>query len=142
MFAFVKAFIAGFLAVLSFHQGAVWLLDFQGVIDATPWNMTPVPPFGVPAVISAALFGGLWGMLLWLLIRNALAAGYYVGAIILGAVFPSLVALTLVSWLKNGQDAEALVEGLTLPRIGVALAVNGAWGLGLAVFMRVMHPPR
>ena len=142
MFAFVKAFIAGFLAVLSFHQGLVWLLDFQGVIDAAPWNMAPVPPLAMPKVISAALFGGLWGTLLWLLIRRAEAAGYYVGAMILGAVFPSLVALTLVTWLKNGQDSNAMIDTWSMHRIGVALAVNGAWGLGLAVFMRIMHPPR
>lgn len=141
MFAFVKAFIAGFLSVLTFHQGLLWLLDFQGLIDAAVWNMAPVPPFGVPKVLSAALFGGLWGILLWLLIRNALAAGYYVGALLLGAVFPSLVALTLVPWLK-GQAPDAIVESWTLPRVGIALAVNGAWGLGLAVFMRLLHPPR
>ena len=142
MFAIIKAFIAGFVAVLTFHQGLVWLLDFQGIILATPWNMTPVAPLGVPAVISAALFGGLWGILLWLLIRNAMAAGYYVGAIILGAVFPSLVALTLVSWLKNGHDTQGMIDAWNVNRVGIALAVNGAWGLGLAVFMRVMHPPR
>ncbi|MES1927030.1 hypothetical protein [Salinisphaera sp. T31B1] len=142
MFAFVKAFIAGFLAVLSFHQGLVWLLDMQGVIDATPWAMTPVPPLGVPKVVSSALFGGLWGVLLWLLIRRALAAGYYVGAIILGAIFPSLVALTLVTWLKNGQDTGAMIDSWNMHRMWIALAVNGAWGLGVAVFMRIMHPPR
>lgn len=142
MFAIIKAFIAGFIAVLTFHQGLVWLLDFQGIIQATPWNMAPVPPFAVPAVLSAAFFGGLWGILLWLLIRNAQAAGYYVGAIILGAVFLSLVALTLVTWLKNGHDVQGMINAWGLHRIGVALAVNGAWGLGVAVFMRVMHPPR
>jgi len=142
MFAFIKAFVAGFLAVLVFHQGLVWAFDFYGIIDASPWNMAPVPPFGIPKVVSAALFGGLWGIVLWLLIRRALAAGYYVGAIILGAIFPSLVALTLVTWLKNGQDTAAMIDAWSMHRVGVALAVNGAWGLGLAVFMRVMHPPR
>lgn len=142
MFAIIKAFIAGFIAVLTFHQGLVWLLDFQGIIQATPWDMTPAPPFALPAVVSAALFGGLWGILLWLLIRNAEAAGYYVGAVILGGVFLSLVALTLVIWLQNGHDVQAMIDTWTLHRIGVVLAVNGAWGLGVAVFMRVMQPPR
>lgn len=142
MFAIIKAFIAGFISVLTFHQGLVWLLNFEGVIQAQAWNMLAVPPLGVPAVISAAFFGGLWGILLWLLIRNAQAAGYYVSAIILGAIFPSLVALTLVSFLKNGHSAHDMMAAWSLHRVAIALAVNGAWGLGLAVFMRILHPPR
>lgn len=141
MFAFIKAFIAGFVATLTFHQGLLWLFDQQGIVDATAWNMIAVPPLAAPAVISLAFWGGLWGMLLWLLIRRAQAAGYYVGAALLGAVFPSLVALTLVPLLR-GQAIEAVMAAWNLHRVGIALALNGAWGLGVAVFMRVMHPPR
>lgn len=141
MFAYIKAFIAGFLSTLTFHQGLLWLLANAGLRQATVWNMTPVPPFGVPAVVSLAFWGGLWGVLLWLLIRRALAAGYYVGAFILGAIGPTLVYLFVVQWLK-GESMPAIVDGLSLAGVGLGLAINGAWGLGVAVFMRVMHPPR
>ena len=142
MFAFIKAFVAGFVSTLTFHQGLLWLfIAAQLVPTGTPWKMTPVPPFDIPSVISLAFWGGLWGMLLWLLIRRAMAAGYYVGAIILGAIGPTLVALFIVQWLK-GQTMTEIFDGLSMARVGVGLALNGFWGLGVAVFMRVMHPPR
>lgn len=141
MLAIVKAFIAGFVSTLTFHQGLLWVFVQAGLMDAMPWNMTPAPPFSVPDVISLAFWGGLWGIVIWLLIRNALAAGYYVGAIILGAIGPTLVYLTLVQWFK-GQPVDAIVESWSLYGLGIGLALNGAWGLGLAVFMRFMQPPR
>ena len=142
MFAFIKAFIAGFVSTLTFHQGLLWVFITAGVVPGgTPWNMTAVPPFDVPSVISLAFWGGLWGMLLWLLIRRALAAGYYVGAIILGAIGPTLVYLFIVQWLK-GQSMTEIFDGLSIARVGVGLALNGCWGLGVAVIMRILHPPR
>jgi len=138
MFAIIKAFIAGFVSTLTFHQGLVWVFARYDIAAFTPWHMAPVPPVGMPAVLSLALWGGLWGIALWFLIRRALAAGYYVGAIILGAIGPSVVALSLVAWLKG----QPLADNLDMHVIGVALALNGAWGLGVAVFMRIMHPPR
>lgn len=141
MFAFIKAFVAGFIATLTFHQGLLWVFVAANLRSATVWNMAPMPPFGVPAVISLALWGGLWGMLLWLLIRRALAAGYYVGAIILGAIGPTLVYLFVVQWLK-GSAMNDIIAGLSLAGVGMGLALNGAWGLGVAIFMRLMHPPR
>jgi hypothetical protein len=56
-------FIAGFLATLIFHQG-VWYVLYQIHFippDRPPWPFDPVPPFGVPSVISKAFWGGLWG---------------------------------------------------------------------------------
>ena len=42
----VRGFVAGFLAVLIFHQIALLVLHLAGVVPATPWNLTPVPPLG------------------------------------------------------------------------------------------------
>jgi hypothetical protein len=138
MFAIIKAFIAGFVSTLTFHQGLLWFFHHNGMVNATPWNLTPVPPLGVPAVVSLAFWGGLWGIIIWLLIRRALAAGYYVGAIILGAIGPTVVAFTLVPWLEH----HAVAADINPHTITIALALNGAWGLGLALFMRIMNPPR
>lgn len=138
MFGIIKAFFAGFVSTLTFHQGLLWVFKQYDLVGATPWNMLSVPPFGAPAVISLAFWGGLWGILIWLLIRRALAAGYYVGAVILGAIGPTAVALTLVAWLKH----HPIAANLNLHTIAIGLALNGAWGLGVAVFMRIMSPPR
>ena len=141
MFAYIKAFIAGFIAVLAFHQGLLWLFDHFDVMTASAWNLAPVGPFGVPIVVSLAFWGALWGLVLWLLIRRAESAGYYVGAAILGAILPTLLAFSLVP-LAKGMSVDSLLASLTLPRIGLAMALNGAYGLGFALLMRVMHPPR
>ncbi|WP_423822994.1 hypothetical protein V5738_03350 [Salinisphaera sp. SPP-AMP-43] len=141
MFAFIKAFIAGFIAMLTFHQGLLWLLDRAQVISAMAWSMTPAPLLGIPEVLALALWGGLWGLVIWFLIRHAEAAGYYVGAIILSAILLSAVALTVVP-LVLGGSVQALIAGMTLHRVGIEMALNGSYGLGLAVLMRIMHPPR
>ena len=49
-------FIAGFLAVLTFHQSLWYLLNLVGLIplDRPAWPLDPIPPFGVPSVISKA----------------------------------------------------------------------------------------
>jgi len=61
---YLKAFIAGFVSTLVFHQGVLWLLYTGGFSPRAPWNMTPVPPLNAPAVISLAFWGGVWGVVL------------------------------------------------------------------------------
>jgi hypothetical protein len=129
-----RAFIAGFLATLVFHQGVFWLLYQAGTVGRAPWNMAPVPPLGVPAVISLAFWGGLWGIVLWLLVRRFTGIKRWIAAIGLGALLPSLVALAIVLPLKGGAffaggDPKVLVG---------ALLLNGAWGLGVVVLMKLM----
>src|SRR5215218_10347817 len=78
-------FAAGLLAVPLFHQAALFLLHAAGIGPAA-WNMAPVPPFGVPALLSAAFWGGLWGIALALVERRfPRGAGYWVAALLFGA---------------------------------------------------------
>lgn len=44
------AFIAGFLAVLCFHQPVVGLLHAYDVIPFAPFSTHSVPPLGVPEI--------------------------------------------------------------------------------------------
>jgi hypothetical protein len=94
--------------------------------------MSPVPPFGVPSVISLAFWGGVWGIALWLMIRGAKGARRWVLAVVLGALLPTIVALFVVFPLKGlpvggGWKPDLLVG---------ALLLNGAWGAGVALLMR------
>ena len=50
----VKAFVAGFLATLVFHQGLLALLHAAAVVPVSPYNWAPSAPLGVPAVLSLA----------------------------------------------------------------------------------------
>ena len=87
------AFAAGFIAVLIFHQGAWALYGAAGKAPSPAWNMAPVPPLGVPTVLSSSFWGGLWGIVLaWLLPIAAPSMGYWPAAIVLGALLTSIAA--------------------------------------------------
>jgi hypothetical protein len=132
---YVKAFIAGFVSTLVFHQGVLALLHLAGVVPRVPYDLGAVPPLGIPAVISLAFWGGVWGAAIWPLLKNVAGAAYWVRALVIGAVGPSAVALFIVLPLKGmpmagGWDPKLIVG---------ALILNGAWGLGMALLMRLMH---
>ena len=126
-------FIAGFVATLIFHQIGLLVLHLLGITPGMPYNMNPVPPFGVPQFISLSFWGGVWGIV-FVLVEPWLArspGGYWVGAIIFGAIFPTLVAWFVVFPLK-GLPAG---NGFHFPGILVGPIVNGLWGLGTALFL-------
>ncbi len=128
----LKAFFAGFLSTMLFHQGVLFALNRAGATAMAAWNMAGVAPLGIPAVVSIAFFGGLWGIVLWALIRGFKGTRYWVSALVLGAVLPTLVALLIVFPLKHLEFAAGWD-----PKIWIgALIVNGVWGLGVALLMR------
>lgn len=132
---FVKAFIAGFVSTLVFHQGVLTLFYLAGAFPRAPYDLGPVPPLRIPAVISLAFWGGVWGVAIWPLLKNAPGASYWVRALVIGAIGPSAVALFLVFPLKGmpmagGWDPKLIVG---------ALILNGAWGVGMALVMRLMR---
>ncbi len=91
-------FVAGFFAVLIFHQG-LWYLLYQVHFipaDRPAWPMDPIPPFGVPSVISKAFWGGLWGAALAPWLVRYRGATYWASWIVIGAV-----ALTLIAPLRG-----------------------------------------
>ena len=57
----LKAFFAGFLSTLVFHQGVLTLFWLSGAFPRAPFDMSRVPPIGVPAVMSLAFWGRLIG---------------------------------------------------------------------------------
>lgn len=124
----VKWFIAGALAVPLLHQPVLYMFHAMGWIDRAPYSMEPTKPFGVPTVISLSFWGGLWGILLGLVLsRIRKPSAWWATAIVFGAVAPTLVAGFVVAPLKGlptGGNAKLALVGI---------AVNGAWALGTAV---------
>src|SRR5262245_30273143 len=53
-------FLAGALAVATFHQGMVFVLSIVGVIQSHVYALRGVPPFGVPTILNQMFWGGLW----------------------------------------------------------------------------------
>jgi hypothetical protein len=132
----LKAFFAGFLSTLIFHQGMLAILHAAGKTPRAPFAMDPTKPFHVPAVISLAFWGGVWGILLWLVIRGSQGSWlYWALALVLGAIAPSIVALFVVFPLKGQPVAGGWRPDILLG----ALLLNGAWGIGVALFLRLFH---
>ena len=122
-------FVAGFLATLVGHQPALWLLNLAGLVNRPVYVMTGVPPFGVPSVISLALWGGVWGVIL-VLVWARKGRGSLLAATLFGAIFPTLVAVVIVAPLK-GAPAKGGVAMLI-----AGLIINGVWGLVTALLYR------
>lgn len=142
--ALVVAFAAGFLAVLIVHQPVLAMLDASGFAKAATYSMDATRPFGVPRVLSLAFWGGIWGVLL-LYVQRSFPGGaaYWIAACAFGAIFPTLVAWTLVPALKG----HAVGAGFNAHRLITGLLINGAWGWGTALFLHIgmrtlRSPPR
>src|SRR5947209_8675784 len=111
------AFAAGFLAVLLFHQPMLGLLHASGLTAASPYVIRPVPPLGVPLVLSLAFWGGVWGIV-FALVEPAFPRGplYWVAALLFGAIVLTLVAWFVVAPLKGtpvaaGWKASSMAVG-------------------------------
>ena len=126
------AFAAGFISVLVFHQAMLAILHELGVTPGMPWQTTPVPPLGIPQVISSAFWGGLWGVVLALVLRRTRSsAAYWIAAVVFGALALSLVAWFVVAPLKG----QPIAGGWQPLRLLTGLLVNGVWGLGTALLL-------
>jgi hypothetical protein len=129
------SFIAGFLATLIFHQLALALLWWAGVAPFAPFSTATTQPFGVPALLSLAFWGGVWGGVFGMLDKRFPAgSAYWVTAFLFGAVFPTMVALLLVLPLKG----QPIGGGWHAPLLLTAPLINGAWGIGTALILSAL----
>ena len=132
----IIAFVAGFAATLVFHQAVLWCLHHFGYVPRAPWPMQPVPPFGIPSVISLAFWGGVWGVIMMPMIARRRGAAFWIAAIVFGAIFPTLVAWFIVAPIKHTPIA----GGWNPKTMMIGPLVNGAWGLGTALIYRLFIP--
>lgn len=126
------SFVAGFVSTMVFHQGVMGLFYLIGLTKDAPYSRTPTKPFGVPESVSMALWGGIWGVALWLALQWAGPGWpYWLMAVVGGAIGPTLVTLLVVFPLKGTPEAEG---GLPIVAAG-ATVVNAAWGFGVGLIM-------
>jgi hypothetical protein len=115
--------------VLIFHQGAVALFHALALTSRQPWALQATAPFGIPQIWSLAFWGGVWGVLLALILARLETARLLVAATLFGAVLPTLVAWFVVAPLK-GQPVGG---GFAATAVALALVANGLWGLGTGI---------
>ena len=122
----VVGFVAGFVSVLVFHQGAAGLLHALGLTPRAPYSLQPTQPLGVPVLISISFWGGVWGAVLAATLARLEGARLVLAATLFGAIFPTLVAWFIVAPLKGNPVA----GGFNPAAMMIGPIVNGAWGLG------------
>lgn len=128
-------FVAGFLATLIFHQVALALLWWAGVAPFGPFSMIATQPFGVPAVISLAFWGGVWGILYGLIdVSFPRGSGYWLTAFLFGAILATLVALLVVLPLKGRPMGGGWQPALLV----TAFLINGVWGVGTGIILKAL----
>src|SRR3546814_602790 len=117
-----------------FSSGTIALYQLAGApVPFAPWSMAPVSPFGVPQTLSAAFFGGLWGMVYAAIEPRVTARLGWLGGGLTFGLLPLLVLWFVVFPLKGiplggGFTAFGLQQGVVL---------HVAFGLGLAIFFRI-----
>jgi hypothetical protein len=129
------AFVAGFFAVIIFHQPMLSLLHALGMTPARAYPTGPTAPLGVPLVISLAFWGGVWGIIFVLLSARArFGPRWYIASVLFGAIVVTAVAWFVVAPLKG----QAVAAGWNPARMAIGPLVNGAWGLGLACLLHLL----
>jgi hypothetical protein len=134
MWIAISAFLAGFFSVLIFHQGVWAIFAAAGKTPAPAWDMKPIPPLGLPQVVSSAFWGGIWGIVLAILLQLTQGSlGYWVTCILLGGLLTTMLALLVVFPMKGRAFAANWNPAIWI----FALLVNGAWGFGFGLLYPV-----
>jgi hypothetical protein len=135
----VLGFIAAAISVLTFHQ-AMWealhLLALPGLGMPPPYPVDPVPPFGVPRILSLCFWGGLYGAVYGLLLPR-LTMPSWLSGLVLG-IIAALVGMFVVAAIKHQPIGGNWVV-LNWVR---SFLINGFWGIGVAVILSLFPVQR
>jgi hypothetical protein len=102
-------------------------------VDRQPFALTPTKPLGIPQVVSLSFWGGVWGVLLGLVLaRVTQRSAYWTAALVFGAIAPTLVAVFVVPPLKGQPVA------VNAKMVLIGMLVNAAWGVGSAALYRLI----
>ncbi|MGH8431344.1 MAG: hypothetical protein ACREUF_13170 [Solimonas sp.] len=126
----IVGFIAGALSVLVFHQLGFWLATELGLLNAQTYSLRPVPPWGVPIIVSSAFWGGLWGIVAAFAVQRFPAP--FNG--VLGWILFAGIVVTLVNWFIVLPIKGAPVGGgFRMNGVVVVPVVYAVWGFGMWV---------
>jgi hypothetical protein len=131
-------FVAGFVAVLIFHQGvvgALHVLNLPGMSAPAPWSLRPVPPFAVPQVIDAAFWGGVWGVL-FAFVQPRIPAPAWVSGLGLGVA--AVLAIVFIVGPIKGTSASATLAAWGVTTWARLLLIHLVWGAGTGLILTLL----
>lgn len=124
----VAGFVAGAVSILVFHQGGYFLAAELGFGRPNLYSMRPVPPWGVPTIVSQAFWGGLWGIVGAFVVPRL--PGMLKGAP--GWILFSAILVLAVNWFIVLPIKGASVGGgWRLPGVVTVPTVYALWGFGM-----------
>ncbi|GAA5266211.1 hypothetical protein ACOSOMT5_P2638 [Acidiphilium sp. MT5] len=133
MIRMMLGFVAAVLSVLTFHQGMWAVLHGAGMMPPA-YQLTKVPPLGVPLLVDLCFWGGVWGAGFGLILSSVTGRSpLWVLGLALG-VAAALVGMFVVPTLKGHAPSG-------LPPLGVwerSLLINGSWGLGVGIILPLL----
>jgi hypothetical protein len=130
----VVGFIAGALSVLIFHQFGFWIANEFGYARAPLYSLRPLPPWGVPTIVSLAFWGGLWGIGAACLVpRLPSPLNGVLGWVLFGAIIVTLVNWFIVLPIKGLP----MGGGFRMPGVIVVPLVYALWGFGMWLIARL-----
>lgn len=153
-------FIAGALAVVTAHQGIIFLLAKYGFTIHTglgvgekftfglpsstqTWSFAPYGPLGVPTIVNQMFWGGLWGALYALIHDKVPGTMDWLKGVIYGLIITVISNWTLLPLIRRALGVTnpgqtALFSGGDPNRmISVALILSG-FGLACALIYRAL----
>ncbi len=122
-------FAAAVIAVLTFHQGTVWVLGSMGLAQGAIYSTVPVPPLGVPRIVNLCFWGGLYGAV-YGLVWPRLTIPSWLSGLCLG-ILAALIGMFVVASIKGAPVAN---NWMAWP-IARSLIINGMWGLGVGLIL-------
>ena len=127
----VAGFITGALSVLVFHQLGFHFAAELGYGRSNLYSMRPVPPWGVPTIVSQVFWGGLWGILGAFIVTRL--PGVLNGA--LGWILFAAALVLAVNWfVVLPLKGSPVGGGWRLPGVVVVPIVYALWGFGMWLF--------
>lgn len=123
MHARIAEVLAGIVTILGVHQPVILLLQRAGFVTWRAYSLDAVAPFGIPAIVSACLWGGLWTLGIARVGRGKRGASRQARAAIAGGVATTAVGAVLVA---AGHGAP--ITGMSpVAAVVCSLLVNSVW---------------
>ncbi|HEY4250255.1 MAG TPA: hypothetical protein VGM87_03600 [Roseomonas sp.] len=126
----LSGFAAGLLAVPTFHQLTVWGLYNAGLVMNRPFSFRPEPPFDVPRLLSISFWGGVWGVLVVLILLARPRLPTVMTAVAVGVLGAATISMTLAPALRGHAMPILDPERWWRP-----VLINGMWGLGTGLIL-------
>ena len=129
-FTLAEGFLAGALAMVTFHQSAAAILHALDGFPVAPFDLAPKPS-GLPTLVQGMLWSGGWGVLFLLLHRLRPATPLAPAAILYCATVP-VAFLFLVLAPAAGFPIAYGMDALFAVNVVFA---HAAWGFGIALWL-------